>query len=126
MEVFWIELESRIIDCSRDLGNVHSCRVWIRGKGGRGYGAISVRWENGRRVENVHRVVLMILYKWGREDFPKKDVNGQRLEVSHICHNKLCVREQHLVIERHEVNIERNHCRMQSVCSRSHVPFCLL
>lgn len=37
-------------------------------------------------------------------------LHHSNLEVSHLCHKKLCVSAAHRVLEMHEVNQERIHC----------------
>ena len=53
-----------------------------------------------------------------RSQFP-----GGRLEVSHLCHEKICVNPVHLVLEPHARNLERLHYRLQGACCGSHLPF---
>ncbi|OWF50154.1 hypothetical protein KP79_PYT14112 [Mizuhopecten yessoensis] len=77
-------------------------------------------------TERVHRLSLMVHYRWLKEDFPRRDCDGKILEVCDLCHNKLCFSIQHIVIETHETNQARNHSKLQNRCSGCHVPRCLL
>uniref|UniRef100_A0A8W8MCE6 Zinc-binding loop region of homing endonuclease domain-containing protein n=1 Tax=Magallana gigas TaxID=29159 RepID=A0A8W8MCE6_MAGGI len=43
-----------------------------------------------------------------RSQFP-----GGNLEVSHLCHEQLCVNPMHLSLEPHATNQERIHCMQQ-------------
>lgn len=127
MEVFWQNLQQKLDSRGQFNGNRSPCRVWIGAVDQRGYGRIVVKWPNGHSTtERVHRVALMVKYRWLKTDFPRKDIDGKTLEVSHLCHNKLCFNTEHLVIETHEANQSRNHCKLQNQCSGGHRPSCLL
>lgn len=87
-----------------------------------GYGLQSVKWPvEGRKLEKAHRVALMVERGLTRSQF--RDVEG---EVSHLCHNKLCVNTAHLVIEQHCINQERIHCFLLGRCTEAHSPLCLI
>ena len=34
---------------------------------------------------------------------PQVDAEGRKLEVSHLCHNGLCIKGAHLTLESHEI-----------------------
>ena len=90
-----------------------------------GYGKIAVRGPNNRRKYfRVHRLVYMIFHELSV--IPACNDVGISVEISHICHHKLCVKPQHLVLETHDVNMGRLHCKNQGFCSRGHQPHCLL
>ena len=65
-------------------------------------------------------------YKILRGDMPRIYDNRKNLEVSHMCHNGICVTSTHLVLETHETNLERISCKSQGQCTKQHQPFCLL
>ena len=78
--------------------------------GGGGYGKIAVRGPNNRRKYfRVHRLVYMIFHELSV--IPTCNDEGISVEISHICHHKLCVKPQHLVLETHDVNMGRLHCK---------------
>ena len=63
---------------------------------------MQVNWPLvGPKVEGVHRVALMVEIDLTQSQFP-----GGRLEVSHLCHEKLCVNPVHFVLEPHARNRE--------------------
>ena len=128
MDEFWAMLEGKLHAYSNNLGNVYSCRVWEGTSDGRGYGRLWVKWpgENARVLERVHRLSIMSQYRWTRGDFPTTDQTGKRLETSHLCHMKSCIWREHLVVERHDTNMDRQHCKAQGHCSKDHLPHCLL
>lgn len=75
-----------------------------------------VRWkEEWTKLEWVHRVAFMAQMRWTWLKFP-----GGHLEVSHLCHSKLCINQAHLVLETHKINQERIHCRVQGFCCKAH------
>ena len=51
---------------------------------------------------------------------------GGGLEVSQLCHKKMCVNPMHRVVEAHATKLERLHSRNQEVCCRALRPYCLL
>ena len=57
---------------------------------------------------------------------PLFDAQGHSVELSHLCHNKLCVKFEHLTLETHMVNCSRKDCVEQSRCTNNHTPACLI
>lgn len=86
----------------------------------RKYGAVEygrLRKPNGCDIY-AHQVVK--LYTVGFEDkmvyaYVKPD------EVSHLCHNSLCVNSDHLNIEHQKINKNRQKCNGKRICSTDHV-----
>ena len=67
------------------------------------HGFMRVNWPlEGPKVERVHRVALVVEMGLTRSHFP-----GGKLEVSHLCHEKICVNPVHLVLEPNSRNLER-------------------
>ena len=127
MDQFYADLHAKLMERSIDTGNRHGCRLWTGALTSGGYGRMAVRWSPGVRTdERVHKVDCMIKYRCTRDTFPGYDLQGKRVEVSHLCHQKLCVNPAHLVVERHEVNQARIHCVAQGHCSNDHVPACII
>lgn len=90
-----------------------------------GYGKVAIQLTNKRRKYfRVHRLVFLIHHKL--QAIPTQNDQGIRVEVSHICHQRLCVKPEHLTLEAHEVNMERLHCKKQGFCTKNHQPYCLL
>lgn len=46
-------------------------------------------------------------------------------DVSHLCHNRLCININHLVNESRTINLNRQVCRNTGVCTQLHAPPCL-
>lgn len=74
------------------------------------YGLLSYKdpKTNLWRKKHVHRVALMV--KLRRLEIPKE------LDASHLCHNRMCVNAEHLALEPHAVNNNRQHCRSLGKC----------
>lgn len=90
-----------------------------------GYAKLAVRWNNNnRKYFRVHRLVYM--FEHHLKSIPTQNPEGRKLEISHICHQKLCVCANHLSLEPHETNMERMHCKLQGSCSKNHMPLCLI
>jgi len=50
-----------------------------------------------------------------RRDIRIEDTDGHPLDVSHICHFKLCKNPQHLCLERRDSNLARKHCHTRTL-----------
>lgn len=99
-------------------GGSGDCVLWKRWNWKHWVWVYKVSWPNdGRKVKRVHLVALMVEMHLTRSQFP-----GANLEVSHLCHAKLCVNPMHLSLEPHATNQERIHCMQQGVCSGAHHP----
>ncbi len=75
----------------------------------RGYGRINVnlgsKWQNF----TIHRLAY-VLHK---RCTPTSITN---LDISHLCHNPMCVAESHLSAEPHSVNSSRTMCKNIGRC----------
>ena len=119
MEAFFARLVHEIGLKSVNSGNIHGCRLWHGCVTQNGYGRKKVSFPDGSKtIMLVHRVVYMCAH--GTLDIPNIG------EMSHLCHNKLCVNADHIVCESHEINMERYHCVQQGSCTGAHQPACLL
>ena len=49
--------------------------------------------------ERCHRVSYMAAHEILRADMPCTNDDGKKLEVSHLCHNGICVNPAHLVLQ---------------------------
>lgn len=97
MDAFFRDLQFKLKKKSKHQPGENSCVLWTGNVSYSGYGLQSVKWPvEGRKLEKAHRVALMVERGLTRSQF--RDVEG---EVSHLCHNKLCVNTAHLVIEQH-------------------------
>lgn len=77
-----------------------------------GYGKIQVTFPatyGGEKVcINAHRASFVAYHHYFDLD----------LEVSHRCHQRLCVNPAHLSLEPHSTNQRRNSCRRSGICGR--------
>ena len=75
-----------------------------------GYGVKPVTWPDGRvKQERAHRVAYMLKHRLIRDEVPRLDVNGLDMDVSHLCHNQLCITPSHLVLESHSTNMSQHY-----------------
>ena len=89
-----------------------------------GYGVKKVTWPNGSlHRDGAHRVAFMLEHRILRWDVPRLDVYGFNMDVSHLCHNKKCIKPSHLVLESHLTNLSRCHCVSTQSCT-GHEPPC--
>ena len=97
------------------------CLLWTGYVDRHGYGMINVKlgpnkWAN----RGVHRISALIHKKLSFDDI-------EHFDVSHLCHNKLCINPQHLNVEDSETNNNRMTCINVRRCMH-HIPHpdCLL
>ena len=84
--------------------------------GGCPYGQMRVSWGEGSALVYVHQLAYAVHVGF---------VPGPPLQVSHLCHNCLCVNVAHLVAEEGSYNRGRMVCREAGYCI-GHQPPCLL
>lgn len=102
---FFDKLRGQIAKKSIDSHNVHGCVLWTGAINGH-YGRKKVRYPDGTvTLEYVCRVVYMCKHRV--INIPAEDADGETLDVSHLCHNHLCVSPHHLVLEKHSINMDR-------------------
>lgn len=125
MDKFFTKIAKSLQKNSREAADNGGCRVWKGCIDRYGYGTKRVTWPDGSvKLERVHRVSYMAHHRIFRQDMPHREADGL-LEISHICHNKLCIEPNHLVLESHETNCERRSCQLVGECVRNHVPPCI-
>ncbi|XP_041365081.1 uncharacterized protein LOC121380365 [Gigantopelta aegis] len=104
----------------------NGCVFWTgavhkTGRSGSVYGAIRVQLPGtcARRTIGVHRLAFMI-------DRGQCYI-ARGLEVSHLCHQQLCIAGKHLNLEPPSVNKNRNICKHIGRC-KGHVgyPKCVM
>jgi hypothetical protein len=84
-----------------ELYTKHDCYEWNDYVHNNGYPYIR-RTVNKEKIRiGAHQVVA--LYNNRRIDLDEKD-------SSHLCGNKLCILDQHIVLEPHDVNLSRKKC----------------
>lgn len=105
---------SQILEKHADISENGECRLWnLKPKDGR-YGWMSYKVGGGggsRRYSwkqtYAHRLAYMIKY-------PDVILENQ---VSHLCHNTLCVNDEHLSHEPAAVNNNRQSCVNVGICN---------
>ena len=86
---------------------VRNCHIW-NGQQLKGYAIFEFRFRKHKIKLRVHRLQMYIH-------------NGCRAidtvqHVSHLCHNKLCVRIEHLSLETARINNNRQICKNNGEC----------
>jgi len=112
----------RILENSVISAENGTCRIWQGPltKNGK-YGLISFRdprdlkWKK----KHAHRLSFMVFEK-------KIDIRSD-MDCSHLCHNSLCVNVNHISLEHHFINNNRQYCLNSNLCY-GHVGFrnCML
>lgn len=114
------EIEQVDEACASSTAGNGACIIW----GGGNYVSVGnyrkgiVKWvdTNGRRTSTtIQRATYMNI-----TGCTLSDIKG--FDVSHICHNSLCITFQHLSLEPHAVNIQRKNCVSEKRCT-SHSPY---
>ena len=101
------------------------CIMWTGARAGlSGYGCIRnplcTYFPSQSTFVRVHRLAYAVFNDLYTFEIPSLDAFGDRLDVSHICHHKLCINPEHLVLEKHVDNGSRQTCLALGACSRNH------
>lgn len=127
MEAFWDSISLVFLKKTVANHGIHACTVWTGAREHGVYGKKVVVWPDGqKKTERVHRLSFMLHHRILRANMPSHNEIGEPIEVSHICHNSLCIRPDHLVLETHRTNMGRNTCKQKRICSQDHNPPCLI
>ena len=95
------------------------CLIWPGEVKGYSYARFSFPGQQKRRYT---RHTLIKVISIGLFEVP------EGLEGSHLCSNKLCLNPDHVVLESHAINKERQECSNKGFCDPNfgHIPRCLL
>ena len=128
MEGFFEEMTRLLQEKSSKSDNSLGCRLWKGCTDHSGYGKQRVMFPDESKIQiGTHRLAFMVSKGLTPSNIPKfGGPNDSKLEVSHLCNEKLCIEVTHLVLEPHEINKERQHCFKQHICTKSHEPNCLI
>ena len=96
----------RISDGTKD-DNIKGCRLWVKSVSKKHYPKMKISIDGDRSDQFVHRLVYFIE---GHQDMDNH-------HVSHLCHNRLCVRRAHLNLEWSYINKNRDICKAVGECS---------
>ena len=84
------------------------CHLWAGLRSRDGYGYLQIVLRGKRRKLAAHRLSYFVAQGFYRLD--------PRLHVSHLCHNKLCVKTDHLSLEPAVINASRSRCVSRNAC----------
>ena len=115
-----------------DPKGAHGCLLWTGAKWHSGlYGVTSNPFcllsdSKPRRI-GVHRLfyILKHIISYPDGELPRIDGDSNTINISHLCHNSLCVNPDHLTLETQAINNERKMCKGSNHCA-CHTPPCLL
>ena len=98
------------------------CRLWDGAKQNR-YGVINVKVKHNNifiwRRYYVHKLMYLIENN--------KACIDAKLQLSHLCNNRLCISNQHLTEEFAAINKQRDTCFAQNSCTGHGIyPNCML
>ncbi len=99
-----------------------TCRLWTKAINRDGYGVIKFKspTDFSWKTTTTHRLSFVVFNRGSFEDI----IN---LEISHLCHNRLCVNKDHLYAETHAQNMERGMCINRNTClGHLNHPACLV
>ena len=109
MEAFFEK--NRLLIAKKSEPNANGCRIWL-GTLKRGpirYGVVNAKFPDGKwRNLHVHRLRYLV--------YLQVLALAPGLDVSHLCHEPLCVALEHLSIEPHHLNLERQRCVNREHC----------
>ena len=89
------------------------CRRWIRSCGRSGYPQMKLGRAFYDRFSTQPYNPGHLLYSI--QNMKILDVNGY--EMSHICHNKLCIKPEHFSYEPRAINKARDVCHSSNICT---------
>lgn len=87
---------------------VGSCHLWLGQTDRYGYGFKRLTLNGSRMQLKVHRLAYFL---------ESAHILNPKMHVSHLCHNKTCVRLSHLSYEPQAVNNARKSCSLTKECS---------
>ena len=109
---FFDKLRKRIEEKVVDFEAFASKECWQWGaalkKGKEQYGKVHFMKDGEHFNTSAHRAMFVAANKVMPGDL--------RLDISHLCHEGLCVNPRHLVHEEHVVNVDRRACTESGVC----------
>lgn len=89
-----------------------TCHIWQGRTDTYGYGEVRIQFRGARVCLKAHRVIFAL---------SNKDiVLTESKDVSHLCHNRCCVKLEHLSYEPHSINNQRLVCRNEGECFGHH------
>ena len=90
---------------------VNLCKIWKKAVNSGGYPVIKVSARGwGRSTYLAHRLMFQLISQINIDTDPDH-------EVSHLCHNRLCLEVGHLSFEPSMVNASRKSCVDSGVCA---------
>ena len=109
MEGFFEKYKTKLLDKSH-LSPNGQCLLWSGTTKKSGYGVINFKCPlSGKwKSMNVHRFTFMIF---------SATLDIGTMDISHLCHNTLCIQSCHLSMEPHTVNCDRVRCVI-GACAR--------
>lgn len=95
------------------IADENSCRTWRGRTDAYGYGEMQFQFRGVRLCLKVHRVVYALAH-------PDVSLANVACDISHLCHNRLCVNPEHLSPEPHSINNNRLVCKNDGDCHGHH------
>lgn len=93
------------------------CRIWTGARSSNNkYGVVCYKHpvKNKWVTMHVHRLSVMLHHGYHELD--------ASIVASHLCHNRLCVVPEHITLEPHGINNQRQTCRARGTCL-GHFPY---
>lgn len=115
MDTQWKAKVTATISKKTQLKPSTGCLLWkgavkkCKGRRGGGYGIINVHLpgHDSRTLMRVHRLAYIV---------HTGNFIPQQNDVSHLCHNSLCVNFHHLSLEPRKINNARKVCHRKRQC----------
>lgn len=105
------ELRARILAKTKSNGFCLNWEGAKQKKRGVTYGFVKVSFLDKPVTMTAHRAMFLC------DHDELKFKTGAGYHISHLCHNPLCVKVEHLTIERGRVNQSRKRCNAKKVCA---------
>ena len=114
VEELWKQQYGRLVNL-KSVETESGCLIWqgqSRSYGATHYGIQNVRWLPGLEFRHprkmyAHRVAYMTHHGTALPS---------NCDISHLCHNSLCVKVSHMSCDPHAINNNRQHCKKFGSC----------
>ena len=130
MDEFIFQYRAQILSKCQ-LDDKTSCLIWHGPLSNGMYGKVSytyhVKDEDGCLKSLKHYTSApRLIYATANNSIYLLNKEYRHVEISHLCHNRLCCNIEHLEAETKSINSSRTKCKNKGHCSEDHDSPCIL
>jgi hypothetical protein len=124
MEASFIDKYAGKLSENAHLAPNNACIIWhgtVKSQKDPPYGVICIKVEQVWKSVGVHRLKYMLA-----NNIHPNELDGDQ-DVSHLCHNSLCINIDHLSLEPRHINNNRIACKGRGFCfEHDQYPPCMM